>query len=294
MEDYIRTIVDEMIDSFAGIGNVEFHHDFAMKVPTFVIADQLGVPRANFDTFKRWSDAVISEGDPNNGEARQMELTLTICELQNYIARMADQYLAVPADCMLSDLARAEDKGRKIDKAELVSMVIQILVAGNDTTTSAMASAMYRMIQTPGLEDRLRENPEAIGNYIEEILRMESPVQGLYRRATRDTQIAGVDIPEGSIIILRFGAANRDPAQFPDPDRLEAGRSNARTHLTFGTGPHFCIGNQLARGELRIAFASLLKRLCNFRLAQGDSGVARLSHFFGYGLTRLEIAFDRI
>jgi cytochrome P450 len=294
MEDYIRTIVDEMIDSFAGIGNVEFHHDFAMKVPTFVIADQLGVPRANFDTFKRWSDAVISEGDPNNGEARQMELTLTICELQNYIARMADQYLAAPADCMLSDLARAEDNGRRIDKAELVSMVIQILVAGNDTTTSAMASAMYRMIQTPGLEDRLRENPEAIGNYIEEILRMESPVQGLYRRATRDTQIAGVDIPEGSIIILRFGAANRDPAQFPDPDRLEAGRSNARTHLTFGTGPHFCIGNQLARGELRIAFASLLKRLCNFRLAQGDSGVARLSHFFGYGLTRLEIAFDRI
>lgn len=293
MEEYIREIADELIGSFAAEGKVEFHHDFAMKVPTFVIADQLGVPRSEFGTFKRWSDAVISEGDPNNGEVRQIELTRTICELQTYLARMADAYLKTPADCMLSDLARAEDNGRRIDKAELVSMVIQILVAGNDTTTSALASAMYRMIQTPGLESELRESPERIANYIEEILRMESPVQGLYRRATRDTCIAGVDIPEGSIVILRFGAANRDPAQFSDPDRLDAERRNARTHLTFGTGPHFCIGNQLARGELRIAFASLLKRLRNFRLAQGEAGVARLSHFFGYGLTRLEIAFDQ-
>ena len=138
---------------------------------------------------------------------------------------------------------------------------------------------MYRMIHRPGLEDALRAKPEMIVNFCEEVLRLESPIQGLYRRATRDTRIGDTDIPEGAIIILRYGAANRDPCQFTNPDVMEPARSNARTHLAFGTGPHFCIGNQLARGELRVTFSNLLSRMRNFRLARGKKAY-RASHIF--------------
>ena len=293
MEDYIRGIVNEMIDEVRNRGEIEFVTEFAMKIPTYVIADQLGIPRAQFATFKRWSEAVIQEADPNNSHEQQIEITRTICELQQYTARMVEEYRTSPAECMLSDLVHAEDNGRRLSIEEIVSMVVQILTAGNDTTTAAMASGMYRLINTPGLEDELRANPDAIANFVEENLRHDSPVQGLWRRATRDTRIGDTDIPEGSIVILRFGAANRDPAQFGEPDRLDPERRNARSHLAFGSGPHFCVGNQLARGELRIAFSILLERLRNFRLARGEAGVTFNAHVFAYGVTRLELAFDR-
>ena len=173
---------------------------------------------------------------------------------------------------MLSDLAHAEDNGRHLTTAEIVSMVAQILTAGNDTTTGAMSSAMYRMITTPGLEHKLRGNPDAIGNFVEEVLRYDSPVQGLWRRVTRDTRIGDTDLAEGSIVVLRFGAANHDGCQFSDPDAFQPDRKNARQHLAFGTGPHFCVGNQLARAELRTAFGILLDNLKNFRLAGVDGG----------------------
>jgi cytochrome P450 len=294
MEEYLQSIIDEMIEEFIDRGEVEFFSEMAMKVPTYVIADQLGFPRKDFGIFKRWSDAVIQEGDPNNGEERQIELTRTICELQQYIARAAAGYREKPADCLLSDLVRAEDNGRRLSTVEIVSMVLQILVAGNDTTTSAMTSTMLKLVQTPGLEDQLREHPEKLANFVEEVLRLESPIQGLYRRATRDTKIGDEPIPEGSTIVLRFGAGNRDPREFPCPDQMDIGRKNARANLTFGSGVHYCVGNQLARGEIRLTFATLLKRLRNFRLARGEAGTSRLSHFFGYGLIRLKIAFDKI
>jgi cytochrome P450 len=214
--------------------------------------------------------------------------------LQKYIAEMTEEYRRAPADCMLSDLAHAQDDERHLTTVEIVSMVVQILTAGNDTTTSAMSSAMYRMVTTPGLENKLRGNPEAIGNFVEEVLRYDSPVQGLWRRVTKDTRIGDTDIPEGSIVVLRFGAANHDGAQFPDPDSLQPERKNARQHLAFGTGPHFCVGNQLARAELRTSFGMLLDSLKNFRLAGTDGGVTFNAHFFGYGVTHLDIEFDRI
>jgi len=176
---------------------------------------------------------------------------------------------------------------------EIVSMVVQILVAGIDTTTSAMSSAMYRLIQTPELEEQLRADPSLIANFIEEVLRFDSPIQALWRRATKDVELGGKQIKEGEIIVVRFGAGNHDPAQFADPDRLDPARRNARNHIAFGSGPHFCVGNQLARGELRTAFGILLDRMQNFRLARGEDGVEYAATYVAYGVTRLEINFDR-
>lgn len=294
MEDYIHSVVREMIAEIRPVGRADFVRQFAMKIPTYIIADQLGIPRSDFATFKRWSDAVIRESDPNNTHEQQKEITRTICELQQYIAKATEAYRQSPAECMLSDLARAEENGRYLSTVEIVSMVVQILTAGNDTTTSSMSSAMYRMITTPGLEDTLRADRNLIGNFIEEVLRFDSPVQGLWRRATRDTRIGATEIPQGALVILRYGAANRDPAQFAQPDCLEPDRKNARQHLTFGTGPHFCVGNQLARAELRTAFDLLLDNMRGFRLARGEAGVTFNAHIFGYGVTHLEIEFEAI
>jgi len=174
---------------------------------------------------------------------------------------------------------------------ELVSMILILLVAGNDSTALAMTSAMHRIVTTPGLEDELRADPAKIGPFIEEVLRLEAPVQGLYRRALNDIEIGGTPIPKGAIVVLRFGAGNRDPGQFPDPASLDLDRSNTRSHLTFGAGPHFCLGNQLARGELRIAIATLLRRMRNFSMAS-ENAAAFMAHFLVYGPVSLKIAFE--
>lgn len=294
MEDYIRSVVTELVDEVVDRGEVEFCEELAVKIPTYIIADQLGMPRADYATFKRWSDAVIRESDPGNTREQQLELTRTICELQRYILERAGEYREAPADNMLSDLVRARDAdGRSLTDREIASMVLQILVAGNDTTTSAMSSAMHHLAVTPGLEDRLRGNPDAISQFVEEVLRLGAPIQGLWRRATKDTELGGTNIREGEIVVLRFGAGNHDPAHFADPDALDPARANARQHLTFGAGPHFCVGNQLARAELRIAFGILLDRMRNFRLARGEDGVDFIATYVAYGVRRLELAFDR-
>lgn len=295
MEPYIQGVVNQLVDGVIESGKIEFCEELAVKIPTYIIADQLGMPRSEYATFKRWSDAVIQESDPSNTREQQLEITRTICDLQRYILDRVAEYRRSPADNMLSDLACARsDDGQALSDREIASMVLQILVAGNDTTTSAMSTGMYRLVGSAGLEDELRQSPEKIANFIEEVLRYDAPIQGLWRRATRDTELGGIRIREGEIVVLRFGAGNHDPAQFADPDLLDPQRANARQHLTFGTGPHFCVGNQLARAELRIAFGIFLARMRNLRLAGGEDSVEFLSHYMAYGVRRLALRFERV
>jgi len=291
MEDYLRSIIDGMVDEIIERGECDFYADFAAKVPIHVIASQLGVELGDIDWFKECSDAVIAESNPSNDEETQVAITMKITELQRFIMDKIEQFQKAPADCLLSDLVHADDNGRKMSMREMVSIVLILLVAGNDSTALAMTSAMHRMI-THGLEDGLRADPSKIPNFIEEVLRLEAPVQGLYRRAINDIEIGGMHIPKGSIVVMRFGAGNRDPAQFADPDTMDAARGNARQHLAFGVGPHFCLGNQLSRGELRIAFETLLNRIHNFRFADGENSADYMSHFLVYGPIRLQIAYE--
>jgi cytochrome P450 len=294
MEAYLESIVDGMIDEFIDRGEVEFQSGMAIRVPLYVIADQLGVPRDEWPQFHRWASTVIAQGQHNNDAAEQIRITRTLCELQNYIVARAAEYEAQPRNCILSDLVHARaDDGRKLSREELVAIVIQLLTAGYETTAATMTAGLLRIIQTPGLESLLRDDPARLPNFIEEVLRIDAPIQGLFRRATRDTEIGGVPVPAGSLIQLMFGAANRDPAQFSEPDEFRPDRANARRHLTFSFGPHVCVGNQLARGELRIAFTRLLHRLKNFRLARPQEPIEYISHSFAYGVRKLDVAFDR-
>jgi cytochrome P450 len=290
MADYLQGTIDGMIDSFIDKGECDFYAEFASLVPIHVIASQLGVELGDIDWFKQCSDAVIAESNPSNTEEDQVAITLQITELQRFIADRIEEFQQEPGDCLLSDLVHADDNGRSMSMREMVSVVLILLVAGNDSTSLALTSAMHRLI-TLGLEEELRAEPSRIPAFVEEVLRLEAPVQGLYRRVVNDIRIGDTDIPKGAIVVLRFGAANYDPAQFAEPDALRLDRSNARNHLTFGAGPHFCLGNQLARAELRIALETLLRRMHGFRLAEPDSRENWLAHFLVYGPHRLKISF---
>jgi len=294
MRDYLSEVVNGLVDGVIDRGAFDFSLELATRIPIFVIADQLGMPRSEVDRFKLWSDAVVAGNDPTNDRETQLALTRTICEFHRFILDRAEEYRRAPADNMLSDLVRARDAdGRALDDRELASIVLIILVAGNDTTTATLSTGMYRLITTPGLEDALRGEPAKIANFIEEVLRYEAPIQGLWRRATRDTELGGVRLKEGDILSVRFGAANHDPAIFADPETLDPDRRNVRNHLTFGAGPHFCVGKQLALAELQTAFGIVLDRMKNLRLARGEEGVEWATRYSGYGVTRLEMAFDR-
>jgi cytochrome P450 len=294
MEEYLESVVDEMIDKFIDKPEVEFRAEFAVIVPQAVIADQLGMPRSDLPKLKFWTDSVIANQDQSNSEERQLELAHNICELHRYAVAKVQEYREHPRECMLSDFANVEVDGRRLSMREVAALCEQVMAGGNDSSANAICNAMLRLIEQPELQTRLREKPELILNFVEEVLRLDAPVQGLFREPKQDMEIAGVKIPKGSVVVLKWGAANRDPAQFPNPDSLDLSRSNSARHMTFGQGAHFCVGNQLARGEMRIAISRLLSRMKNFRLARGADSVARDAHFFAYAPREMHIAFDRM
>jgi len=292
MHDYIHTLVDTLIDDFAHRGEVEFMPEFAVRLPVMVIADQLGIPRSDLPLFKRWSDAAIEQIDPQLTVARDIELTREIIDMQCYFIEHAAQLRRQPADHLFSDLVHAEVDGRYLDDRELCSILQQVLVAGNETTTSALGSAMVLLIEQPVLVDTLFETPAKIPAFVEEVLRLRSPVQGLLRRALVDIEVGEVTIPEGAIVHLLNAAANHDPEVFAAPHDIDLERDKGRNHMAFGLGIHHCIGAQLARAELTIAVRQLSQRLCHFRYVDGQNSVDYLAGYT-YGPSRIHLAFDR-
>ncbi len=293
LEPRIQAIIDELIEGFIDDGEVEFLRDFAVKLPMFVIAEQLGVARSDMDLFKLWSDVSVEQNGPTTTPERDVEIAMLITDMQQYIARVVEAVRIEPKDTLLSHLVHAEVEGRRLDMREILSIVHQLLVAGNETTTTALAGGMKLLIDRPELAGELRADPERIPAFVEETLRLMAPVQTLFRRALEDTEIRGVPIPKGAIVEVRYGAANRDPGVFADPERLDLDRTNGKSHLTFGWGIHLCIGNQLARGELRLAFQALTRRMENFRAARGADSYVYVKSYIAYGLTTLWLAFDR-
>ena len=177
------------------------------------------------------------------------------------------------------------------DRQLVEAIAEQVLVGGNETTTNAIASGMKLLIDNPDEERLLREDPSLLATFVEEVLRLESPTQGLFRVSVKDSVLGGVEIPERSLVHLRFAAANRDPDHFEDPDRLDVRRVNARTQLAFSQGPHVCLGAPLARQEMLLAFRILLDRLADIRFAEGQDEFRYVPGFTLRALENLRIAF---
>lgn len=294
MQDYIQQIVDELIDDFIDRGNVEFVTEFAIKLPIYVIADQLGVPRGDGQKFKDWSDALVPTGLDLGLEAELERARLAI-EYQKYFAERIEEARADPKENIIGDLVRARlDDGRPLNTAELLSIIQQLLVAGNETTTNALGAGLVLLMENPDQAAALHEGGEKeMRTFCEEVIRLEAPVSGLFRVTTQDTELGGFAIPAGSMVNLRWAAANRDPAVFDEPAALDVCRKNAGAQIGYGVGVHFCVGAMLAREELYCGFSTLLRRLENIRLADPNDALEHHSNFILRGLKALRLEFDK-
>lgn len=293
IEAHMRDIVIALIEGFADKGECEFVRDFAIPLPVQMIAEQIGIDRADFATVKRWSDAFADRLGGMIPKERELECAREVVEFQHAMKAQIDERRAAPCDDLLSDLVNARvDDERPLDDAELLSILQQLMVAGNETTTSTLAGGLVQLIRAPDQLKKLQDDPSLIPNATEEMLRTESPTAGLWRVVARDTELGGAPLAKGTMLMLRFAAANRDPARFEDPDRFDVERKNARTHLAFGRGIHMCVGNMLSRKEVTVAFQELIARLDGFEITD-EAALTYPPNMLLRGLSALPIRFRR-
>ena len=294
MHAYIEQIVDELIDAFIDAGECEFISQFATPLPVYVIADQLGVPRSDLVKFKSWSDAFASRLGGMVSPEQEIENARLIVEYQQYMVRVIENRRACPRDDMISDLVNCTiEGGRLMSIEENLSMIQQLLVAGNETTTASIAGGLLSLIQFSDQLQHLLDDPAMIENAVEEILRMETPTAGLWRVVTRDTEIRGVPIAKDSLLMLRYASGNRDEDVFDQPETMNVCRKNADDHIAFGQGTHFCPGAMLGRKEMNVAYTKLLSRLDNIQLQPGKNDLLHWPNVVLRGLKELHISFDK-
>jgi len=289
-EDFILTLADALIDEIADRGEVEFSAAYAKPFTLLVIADLLGVPREDHETFRGWLGGERGTvGDPRGRHAADE----VFANLAPYFMRYIEERRASAGDDVMSRLASVRfPDGELPEVMDVVRLATIIFAAGQETTARLLTAGMRVLCEQPAVAEELRRDPEAIPNFVEECLRLEGPIKGSFRLALRDTTLAGVHIPAGSIMMAVIGAANRDPRIFEDPDRFDARRSNARRNIAFGHGEHFCIGASLARTEARISFERLLARLDDIRLVD-PGALSYVETFIIRGLNDLPLRFRR-
>lgn len=264
LEPRMRELADELLDeALAGGGEVDLVQALTYPLPVVVIAEIIGIPPADRALFKRWSDeAIASLGliffgglDPER-IARQRRL---FDEMRAYFVPLAEERRARPQEDLLTGLVLAEHEGSKLSYEEMLSMLVLLLVAGNETTTTLIGNAVLALLDHPEAEKRLRADPGLLPTAVDEVLRWSSPVQFDPRRAKRATTLHGVEIQPDDFVLCWLGSANRDERVFERPDLFDPARER-NPHLAFGFGPHYCLGANLARLEARVALGALLAR----------------------------------
>lgn len=269
-EPFIRGVVARLADELLAAGECEFIASFAAPLPIHVIADRLGLPSEDVPRIKRWSDAWVEPLGFTLSLARELEVAQLGVELQRYLAAHFAERERAPREDILSDLAHGTlPDGSRLSAADRMGIAEHLLVGGHETATSALASGVLLLAQRPELLAQLHREPTLLRNFVEEVLRLESPSQGFFRYAVADGVLNGVAIPRGAMLHVRFAAANRDPEVFANPDALDLHRANAGAHMAFSQGEHHCIGAPLARLVLQLAFRAIIERLDELTLAPG-------------------------
>lgn len=292
LRQQIEDIVNECIDGFIGNGRCEVVKDFAIPIPILVIADMLGLDRALAPKIKEWSDASVEPLGMMVSDERLIICARTIKEFQDHLIAELEARQRSPRDDLLTHLVNArDDTGQGFSMAEMISLTQQFLVAGNETTTNGIAAGIALLIDNPSQQALLREDPARCMVFANEVLRLESPVQGLFRVVKTDTEIGGVKMPKGSRVMMRFAAANRDPAKYENADHLDVTRHNAGTHVGFGAGIHHCIGANLAREEMTQAFRLLLARCQDLAYVTGANDFTHHPSMILRGLRKLHVSF---
>jgi cytochrome P450 len=298
LEPVIRAIAIRLIDGWITSGHIEFVQQFGVPLPVEVIAKALNVPDDRLADFKRWSDDSIAGIGTAIGIDQRVAAERGVNEFQHYFAAEIDKRREHPQDDLLTKLlnARIDDDDpdvtdtRALDMPEMLSIVQQLLVAGNETTTKMLTEMMRLLADNPQEWARVRADPSRVASIVEETLRMSTPTQGMFRIATRDVHLAGVDIPKGSRVVIVFMSANRDESLFHNPDQFNPDRANLSDHLAFGKGTHFCLGANLSRLEGRVALQEIIKRIASFSLSDTNDFAYHPS-FMLRGLMKLDVDF---
>lgn len=263
LESRIREIARASLDGVREKGELDLVADFSIPLPVTVIAELLGVEPERKEDFKRWSDCAVAGATGAAGALRPETLFQAFSELGAYVTGVVEARRANARDDLISTLIRAENGEAGLTPVEIVMFVLLLLVAGNETTTNLLGNAMLALLAHPRELEKVARDPGLIPSLVEEALRFDGPVQFVMRQVTEEVELAGVRLPAGARVMPLLGSANRDEAQFPDPDRFDVSR-NPQGHIAFGLGIHFCLGASLARLEARVALEELLSRFTRF------------------------------
>jgi cytochrome P450 len=263
----IQEIADDLLDAAQPRGEMDLVEEFAFPLSITVIAELLGIPVADRDRFREWSNAIVTPALTPDEVTASRGL---IEEFVGYLRRLFEQRRGAPGADLISALLRVEEAGDTLSEPELSSMVALLIIAGHETTVSLIGNAMLVLLRCPDQRAQLERDPALLGPAIEELVRYEGPVeQALHRWAREDVQLGDKTIRRGDEVIAILGSADRDPARFPDPDELDLARGDNQ-HVGFGRGSHYCLGAPLARLEVEVALSTLLRRLRGVRLVVPD------------------------
>lgn len=288
MRERIQRLTDELIDPFVSRGDVDLMPALAYPLPIMVIAEMLGVPRADFERIKHWSEAFLPSLTPALSLDASRTVNTAVLEFREYFKGQAAIRRAEPRDDLLSAMVAAADEGDRLSEDELLATCMLLAFAGHATTVQLIANAIVLLLNHPEQLAKVQSDATLLEPAIEETLRWASPIQIVYRTTLEDVAFGNTTIPKGQMLFVSLAAANRDPEQFVDPDRFDIARTNTR-HLAFGNHIHYCAGAPLARLEARIAVETLLRRLPNLRL---NGKVEREPSLVLRGIRTLPLAFD--
>jgi cytochrome P450 len=290
LEPRIRQISNQLLDAAQARGRLDVMADLANVLPVMVIAEMLGVPNDQYETFKRWSDKIIESDNVLPGMPMPDDIKTAMSDLRAYFAEQIKKRHANPGPDLVSALVAAHQDDA-LTEGELEQFVILLLLAGNETTTNLIGNGMLALGRHPDQMAMLRAKPDLMPGAIDEMLRYDGPVQSTFRTALRDVNLGGTALKAGTGAFVILAAANRDPAHFPNPDTFDI-RRDAHDHVAFGEGIHFCLGSGLARLEGSIAIGTMLERFPKLRLASPEAPLTYKGSYFLRGLSHLEMTFD--
>jgi cholest-4-en-3-one 26-monooxygenase len=287
LEQNVRDVTTAIIDEIAPLGGCDFVDCVSAELPLQVIVEMVGVPKADRRKVLDWTNTMIAFDDPEYGGASPEAGAMAAAELFMYANDLAEDREQNPRGDVVSLLMQAEVDGERLSRADFSAFFMLLLVAGNETTRNLISGGLLALIEHPEQRARLMADRSLLPSAIEEMLRWVSPVNVFRRTATRDVELGGQTIREGDKVALFYASANRDDSVFHEPDRFDITRT-PNDHLAFGIGPHFCLGANLARLEIRVMFEEILRRLPDIEL---DGKPERLRSYFINGIKRMPVRF---
>ncbi len=286
--DTAQALTDQLLDKVQAQGHMDIIADLAYPLPLVIIAEMMGVPPEDHVKFQNWSEIVTRDLDIDQDPVVGEQSSLAIQAFEAYFAELIAQRRQEPSDDLLTDLVEAEEAGDKLRETELHTTARLLLIAGHETTVNLIGNAVLTLLQHPEQKQKLQQDPKLIQTAIEEVLRYESPIQFVSRRPLEPVHYKGHCLSSGQEVLFLLAGANRDPAQFVEPNTFDITRQK-NAHLAFSHGIHYCVGAPLARLESQIAINTLLHRFSNLALAT-DNLIYR-DNFLFHGLEILPVSF---